>query len=215
MGAESADNAVILPQFPLGSVLFPSMALGLQVFEPRYRQLLDDINYEGGEFGVVLISRGSEAGGGDQRFDVGCRARIVACEAMGDGQYRLVAAGVDRYRVRRWLPDDPYPKAEIEPWPDPPEDEGRTSWAQQVASVVEQLEACLHRSGVAGGFDESLVDGPDLGPITMALATLSPVGPLDKHRLLSAAGARERLDLLDQLLAETLEVLDFLGRDEG
>ena len=56
----------LLPMFPLGSVLFPAMPLALRVFEERYLKLMGAIlEDEPSEFGVVLIERGSEVGGGD------------------------------------------------------------------------------------------------------------------------------------------------------
>ena len=57
----------VLPMFPLGTVLLPGAVLPLHVFEPRYRQLVQDCLAGEPEFGVVLIERGSEVGGGDQR----------------------------------------------------------------------------------------------------------------------------------------------------
>ena len=67
-----------MPMFPLGSVLFPSLALPLHVFEPRYRAMTRHLLSEGvePEFGVVLIERGSEVGGEDVRRDVGTVARL-------------------------------------------------------------------------------------------------------------------------------------------
>ncbi|MEC8953734.1 MAG: LON peptidase substrate-binding domain-containing protein, partial [Actinomycetota bacterium] len=50
--------------FPLGMVLVPSGVLPLRVFEPRYRHMLEDLLPGNREFGVVLIERGSEVGGG-------------------------------------------------------------------------------------------------------------------------------------------------------
>ena len=60
-----------LPMFPLGTVLLPGAPLPLQVFEPRYRGLTHDCLAGVPEFGVVLIERGSEVGGGDVRTNVG------------------------------------------------------------------------------------------------------------------------------------------------
>jgi len=62
---------VATPMFPLGMVHFPGIVLPLRVFEPRYRQLTADCLAGDGEFGVVLIERGWEVGGGDTRFNVG------------------------------------------------------------------------------------------------------------------------------------------------
>ena len=57
--------------FPLGTVLFPHAPLPLHIFEPRYRALVQECIDGDGEFGVVLIERGFEVGGGDTRFGTG------------------------------------------------------------------------------------------------------------------------------------------------
>ena len=109
-----------LPMFPLGGVLFPSMVLPLHVFEPRYRALVRDCLDGDGEFGVVLIERGSEVGGDDVRTDVGTMAHILQAEELDDGRWVVAAVGTRRLRVRSWLPDDPYPRAAVDDWPDAP-----------------------------------------------------------------------------------------------
>ncbi len=60
-----------LPMFPLSAVLFPYASMPLHVFEPRYRALMRDCLAGDPRFGVVLIERGSEVGGGDQRSSRG------------------------------------------------------------------------------------------------------------------------------------------------
>jgi Lon protease-like protein len=93
--------------FPLGVVLFPGMALPLHIFEARYREMIQDCLRHGQEFGVVLIERGSEVGGGDQRSDVGTVAHITEAAQLPDGRWALLAVGTRRIRVQTWLPDDP------------------------------------------------------------------------------------------------------------
>src|SRR5580704_2880158 len=105
------------PMFPLGLVHFPHVPLPLQAFEPRYRQLTIDCLDGDRVFGVVLIERGSEVGGGDARFDVGTMTTIVDVGFNDLGLVRLDTVGSRRIRVTRWLPDDPYPRAEIEDLP--------------------------------------------------------------------------------------------------
>src|SRR6478672_4324189 len=75
-----------LPMFPLGTVLLPFAHLPLHIFEPRYRALVKDCLAGDGEFGVVLIERGHEVGGGDVRFGVGTVARIVQTAELPDGR---------------------------------------------------------------------------------------------------------------------------------
>jgi len=90
-----------LPMFPLGSVLLPSTAVSLHVFEPRYRALARHCVDGDRRLGVVLIERGSEVGGGDVRFGVATRARIAEAVELDDGRWVMVLVGEDRVRVRR------------------------------------------------------------------------------------------------------------------
>ncbi|HBU01458.1 MAG TPA: ATP-dependent protease, partial [Acidimicrobiaceae bacterium] len=99
-----------LPMFPLGSVALPGVALPLQVFEPRYRALVMTCLTDDRLFGSVLIDRGSEVGGGDQRGDVGTLIRIIQSEELPDGRWAVVGVGIERLRVVEWLPDDPFPR---------------------------------------------------------------------------------------------------------
>jgi hypothetical protein len=192
--------------FPLGVVLVPSAALPLHVFEPRYRSLVADCLAGDREFGVVLIERGSEVGGNDVRSSVGTVARIVEAEELPDGRWALVAVGVRRIRVVQWLPDDPYPVAEVEDWPDPDPDVG---YLELVHEVRSQLRRCLALAAEAGDRAApatiELSDDPVLA-IHQA-ASVAPLGPLDQHRLLAASTPDERATLLVSLLDDAIEVL--------
>ncbi|MDF2444355.1 MAG: uncharacterized protein JWR01_2558, partial [Subtercola sp.] len=100
-----------LPVFPLGSVLFPYMPLQLRLFEERYLVMLSKVlESDPAEFGVVLIERGQEVGGGEQRFAVGTLAQIAQLEAP-EGHVVLVAVGTRRFVVDEWMPDNPFPEA--------------------------------------------------------------------------------------------------------
>jgi Lon protease-like protein len=195
----------VLPQFPLGSVLLPTMVLPLHVFEPRYRALTRDVLAADATFGVPLIERGSEVGGGDVRSDVGTVARIVEAQELPDGRWGLVAVGVRRYRVLRWLEDDPYPRAEVEDWPD---DEAPVDPARYLAAIatVRRTLALAAEVGVAAAPSTvELSDDPTVG--SYQLATLVPVGPLDKQAMLRAATAAARIELALQGAQEAAEVL--------
>src|SRR6185312_5958373 len=112
-----------LAMFPLESALLPDQDLPLRIFEPRYGALVRHCLDTGDPFGVVLISRGREVGGGDSRCDVGVMSRIIECDDQGAGRYTLNCRTAERIRVHEWLPDDPYPRARVAPWPDEPGDE--------------------------------------------------------------------------------------------
>ena len=118
---DAAEAEVIeVPMFPLGSVLFPGGLLPLHIFEIRYQQLLNHALESDRRFGVVLISRGSEVGGGETRTDVGTLAVIDDHQRFDDGRAAVVCHGTSRFEVVEWLEDDPYPRArvrELEPEP--------------------------------------------------------------------------------------------------
>jgi len=128
-----------LPMFPLSTVLFPSGQLSLHVFEARYRKMTVDCLAGSGEFGVVLISRGSEVGGGDQRVMMGSVAGIEHAHRLADGRWLLIADGRRRIRVEEWLPDDPYPVAlvsDVDDW-EPPRSAPDKDWSGENADMVD------------------------------------------------------------------------------
>lgn len=193
--------------FPLGSVLVPSAGLPLHVFEPRYQALVRDCLVGDGEFGVVLIARGSEVGGEDVRTDVGTVARIVESAELPDGRWAVLAVGVRRIRVERWLPEDPYPRAEVADWPDPALGEGH---ADLLVAVMGRLRRALALASEAG--DDAAPATIELAPDPLLAgyqaAAVAPIGPLDRQRLLAAASSDERLEALARLLDEEIEVLE-------
>src|SRR5688500_16810525 len=126
-----------LPMFPLGTVLLPFAHLPLHIVEPRYRALVKDGLAGDGEFGVVLIERGQEVGGGDVRFGVGTVAKIIQTAELPDGRWLLDAVGTERFRITEWLPDDPYPLAMIESLDDAPSD--TDAEAAERRTAVERL----------------------------------------------------------------------------
>jgi uncharacterized protein len=187
-----------LPMFPLGTVLFPHMVLPLHVFEPRYRALLHDVLDGDGEFGVVLISRGQEVGGGDLRTDVGTVARVVQAEELEDGRWLTIAVGTGRVRVDRWLPDDPYPLAVVEDLMEPVGDEAVEGSDELFAAATARLRRVLAMQTELG--EETLpatfelAEDPEVAG--WQLAVVAPLNPLDAQRVLAADGHRARLELL-------------------
>jgi Lon protease-like protein len=199
-GTAGPNDTRVMPMFPLGTVLFPYALLPLQVFEPRYRVMMHHVLEGDREFGVVLIERGSEVGGGDARFDVATVARVVQAAELPDGRYALATVGTRRVRVGRWLEDDPYPRAEVVALDDPP---ARAADADARARVVEALDEVI---ALARRVDGRVADAPtvDADPVRAAyeVAALAPIGPLDAQRVLATAGLSARLQLLETLLNE-------------
>lgn len=198
-----------MPMFPLGAVLFPHAALPLHIFEDRYRALAETCLRSDGRFGVVLIERGHEVGGGDARFGVGTVARIVEAARTPDGRYLLATVGTDRFRIKKWLDDDPYPRAEIDVLGEPK----RVAAGLGVRRVeVQRLLVRVLALSAELGERTAPVDAAQLDddPVRASFeaAAVAPIGPLDAQRLLELDDAGQRFDQLEALLVDAAEVLE-------
>ncbi len=195
--------------FPLGTVLLPGELLPLHVFEHRYRVMVSELLGEhdarpataAGELGIVLIERGHEVGGGDERFEVACLARVVRSERAPDGRYAIVVVGIAPVNVTSWLDDDPYPRALVADRALAVANDGDVaSGTARVADRAEALAAAL-----GGELDRAaLPDDPDA--LVHRLAASIGVGPLDRQRLLEAPNVAARLSLLADLLDDALTI---------
>lgn len=190
----------VLPMFPLGTVLLPHMPLSLRIFEERYLKLLGDlIGEETPEFGVVLISKGPEVGGGEQRFDFGTIASVTEIGTT-DEFYGLQSVGAQRFKVIGWLPDDPYPLADIEFLP-------ALVWQENLSELREHVEDKVRKLlAFASEFGDLQYDSDtqlSSEPIEACwqLAGILPIGQLDQIDLLKSDSPEE---LLNQILEITL-----------
>ena len=211
-----------MAMFPLGSVLFPGAVLQLHVFEPRYRQLVRDcLAAEEHEFGVALIERGSEVGGGDFRSMTATVARLLQVAELPDGRFAVLTVGTRRVQVNHWLSDDPYPRALVSDWPDDGQgaeiaDEagGLGKQLDLIAARVRRINAIAAEMGRDGSsVDTDLSSDPTLA--SFQLCALAPLGPADQQRLLEASGPNTRLALLADALDDVEAVLSFRLQHES
>lgn len=204
------NDLVELPMFPLGSVLFPAMPLPLRVFEERYLQMLKDIFVEEpAEFGVVLIERGHEVGGGEHRFAVGTVAQVMEL-AGGDGFVSVMAQGGRRFDVVEWFDDDPYPRARVRLRPPLVWDE---VWRDRRDEVEELVRTTMAR---ISEFEEQrwsstigLADDP-LAALWQ-LAAIAPVGDYDQMALLRAESVEGLLDAVESATNDAAFTFDARG----
>ncbi len=199
-----------LPVFPLGNPLLPTQVLPLHVFEERYRLLMETLTSPGSpaEMGVVLIERGSEVGGGDVRVATGTVAHLIEWDRLPDGRWVAIFAGSHRFRVDRWLDDDPYPQAMVaetadEEWD--PDDAGR------LAAAESEVRRALGLAGELGdrGANPAFTLDPEPVRAAWELCVRAPLGALDRQRLLEAPTRAERLEMLGREVAEISRLLAF------
>jgi len=204
----------VMPMFPLGSVLFPSMPLTLRIFEKRYLKLLGDLmSAESPAFGVVLVARGSEVGGGDGRMSIGTIASVTQIGTT-DEFLGLESFGSQRFTVTEWLPDDPYPVADIEMMPDLVWDDMLMPSRVHLESKVRKLLAFASEFGeLQFGADIELSDDPMSA--CWQLAGILPIGELDRYDLLASQSAEELISQTYSIVATADDTLRAMLDGEG
>ena len=227
-----------LPMFPLGSVLFPGLGLPLRVFEPRYREMITDCLDGDRSFGVVLIERGSEVGGGEVRLRVATVASILDVSLQDDGTLGVFAVGTDRVEVLEWLPDAPYPAAIVTPLRDRDEtprssgadgeaagrlwhpssgrspgvgDPSAVDEEAAVAGIVRRLRSALAQRSEANlaAAPATIELSPDPSVALWQVCALVPATPFDDYGLLATTSVSERIEALGELLDASADEVRF------
>jgi uncharacterized protein len=187
-----SEVVAIMAMFPLNSVLFPYMPLRLRVFEERYLIMLAELlRREDARFGVVLIERGREVGGGEECFALGTVADITQLGAQ-KGFVSLVAQGSQRFEVIQWVDDALYPCADVRQLPELEWDDGLWRLRKEAEQLVRRTLA------VASEFAENLWPSDvelSAHPVAAAwqLAAISPLNALDQLALLGSTSFAELL----------------------
>jgi Lon protease-like protein len=206
----------VLPIFPLPNVVFfPETSLPLHIFEPRYREMLNDALKGDQTIGIQLLKPGPtpDETGRPAVFEIGCAGEIVEHEPLEDGRSNIVLRGMFRYRIESELPESrPYRIAEVTTLPVAPLPEstpgGRTrrelrrlltKSVQRLATSVGRPQASHLPSRLS---DEALVNE--------ALTRLG-LDPEEGYRLLAMDRLDERYDWVVAHIASIQKRLDFLG----
>lgn len=203
-----------MPMFPLGSVLMPAMPLSLRIFEERYLKLLGDLlAEETPEFGVVLIEKGPEVGGGEKRMNIGTIASVTEIGTT-EQFYGLQSIGSQRFRVNAWLPDAPYPIADIELIPDLLWEDSLMPSRVHLETKVRQLLAFASEFGdLQFGADVEFSDDPL--EACWQLAGVLPIGQLDQMDLLGSQSAEELISRTYEIVKTADETLHAMMNDQS
>jgi Lon protease-like protein len=189
-----------LPMFPLSAVLYPHAQMPLHIFEPRYRALAADCLDDDARFGIVLIARGSEVGGGDVRMTVGTRAVITHAASLADGRSLMMVQGESPIAVVEWLPDAPYPLAlvaDVAAAADPVDE----ATLERAAEGVRRTRGLLSEVGTGPALGTDVHFAPDPDVACWQLCAAAPLNMFDAQQLLAADGTRARCTLLIEFLA--------------
>lgn len=194
-----------MPVFPLGLVLLPGTVLPLHLFEPRYLEMYADIVGGTRDFSVVLIERGTESGGEDERFGFGCVAHMMGSATHEDGRVSIATVGTHRVRIAEWLEPDPYPRAVVEILPEVELSEWGERLVAEAREKLTTLEALLSELGaeVGVGLPELSTDAAES---LFQIAQLAGLQVLDLQRVLEAETSDDRAALVITFLDDKIEL---------
>ena len=179
--------------FPLPIVLVPTERIPLHIFEPRYRELIDECVATKTEFGLALST------GDGAVHEVGTRARVAdVLEVLEDGRMNVVVEGGERFRLLELTTGRAFTTGMVEPLvdDDDPADEA-------------DVERALELFGELAALSESDVDVPDPSSpmFDWKLSARVDFGVDPKQELLAMTSPRRRMAALVVVLESSLEAL--------
>ena len=198
---EDANGVREIPLFPLGTVLFGGGRLPLQIFEPRYLDMIGRCMKTETGFGVVLIKSGREAHQpGDAPpglADIGTYARIVDFNQLANGRLGIVCTGSEKFRIERsWTAADHLVMATVEFLPE----ERAGPVDEEFGGLVDTLRVLAKHPMIQQMALE--IDYDDARSVSCRLAELLPLDAETKQRLLQMETPRERLLEIRRLVAK-------------
>jgi Lon protease-like protein len=198
---KASDLPVIIPVFPLdGALLLPGGMLPLNVFEPRYLNMIDDALA-----GERIIGMIQTVGGPKDRpglVEVGCAGRLTSFSETGDGRYMITLTGLCRFRItRELLVQTPY--RQIQPdfaafEDDLLEDDDDDEDGFDRVAFLASLKTYLDHRGME--IDWSGAGEAPCNALVNSLAMALPFDAVEKQALLEAPDCTLRREALIALL---------------
>lgn len=210
---EKVRGITELPLFPLALVLFPGAPLPLHIFEPRYRQMLEDIRAGNNMFGLSYFDASSSELASPPAGHVGCVAELTEVQPLPDGRSNVLTVGVIRYRIESYLErGDPYLLAKVSFFED--EDESSSAIANYAETVSGLFMRIARAIRTINDERASLPDITDTDPqklsflVAAAMETETDV----KQELLELRSTSERLRRLSDMLERAVKHYEVRAR---
>ncbi len=209
-----------LPLFPLTTALVPGLVLPLHVFEPRYRQLVEELlaipDEDDREFGIIAVREGHDPSreGLDALYPIGTTAVLRTAERLDDGRFDIVTTGGRRFAVAELDLSSPLIRATVD-FLDDITCDADEAVALRVRRVFSAYRTLL--SGQVEGLDSVDEHGsgdglPDDPTVISYLVTAATVLPVDERQsLLAAPTTHDRLRLAERLLRREVGLISALG----
>lgn len=171
--AEKVGSLKHLAVFPLPLVLLPGELLPLHIFEPRYKQMLADVETERNLFGVSLFEPGESPIDRPAIGSIGCVAEVREVQPLPDQRSNIRTLGVIRYRILEFVElEKPYLNAEVEFFEDADEDKSELeSASEEIFEMFKRVaRAAFDLSGNRGRFPDLQRSDPERLSFVVAAA---------------------------------------------
>ena len=197
----ASDLPQVIPVFPLdGALLLPTGELPLQIFEPRYLNMIDDVMAGDRMIGMVQTRSGGDRSR-PNLAGVGCCGRITSFSETSDGRYLITLTGVCRFIVGEELSvASPYRqvRANFLPFADDLSVEASEIPAFDRRRFAGALKRYLNRREL--DIDWETAEAAPLESLITSLSMGLPFEPAEKQALLEAPTMADRCDALTALL---------------
>jgi uncharacterized protein len=188
-----------LPIFPLpAALLLPGGRLPLNIFEPRYLNMVRDAIAGPRLIGMIQPSQQSDDPGSAETYRTGCAGRIVAFQETDDSRYLITLAGLIRFDVARELPLEQGYRRIAPDFARFRDDLSEDSDGIDRAGLLEALRGYFEATGLGG--DWAAVEKAGDETLVTSLAMACPFDPPEKQALLEAMMLSERAEILITLL---------------
>ena len=194
-----------LPLFPLNTVLFPDAALPLQIFEERYKLLLQNCLDGDSRFGVVLIKAGTEVGQPAIPHSIGTLAHIIQVNEIRGGRFFVSIRGERRFRIKNITQYRPYITAQVELLDDSQQDLDTSVDMSEVRHVLTQYRSLI--TGLEGGWISQVRVPSDPIGLSYQIAGMLQIDLSEKQNLLEEPSAAQRLHAELEVLKRDMEPL--------
>ncbi len=196
-----------LPLFPLNTVLFPGATMPLQIFEERYRRMLQDCLNEDSRLGIVLIKEGKEVGETATPHAVGTIAQIIQVkEVETSGRYFISITGENRFIIKDIIKQEPYLTAVVEILQES-EDAVPPQLLTDLENTLDQYRSLL--VGLDGGWSRKSkpIEPTDTATLSYRVGDLLQMTLSQKQALLEESSAPVRIGSELKLLHKDIETL--------
>ncbi|RVD56675.1 ATP-dependent protease [Mesorhizobium sp. M2D.F.Ca.ET.185.01.1.1] len=199
------DLPPAIPVFPLaGALLLPGGRMPLNIFEPRYLQMIDQAMAGSRLIGMIQPSLdGALRDDGEPELcNVGCAGRIISLAETGDGRYLISLQGVCRFRIGQELTaKTPFRQCKIAPFLADLEEDPAATEVDRPA-LLKAFRAYLQANDLEADWES--VSRAENGMLVNALSMMAPYGPAEKQALLEAPDLKTRAETLIAITEMTL-----------